>query len=146
MNNDGFLEDAWAKHHAMKTDVVECNDDNLSSTQDDVDILNVSNLGGIFAFHYILILIALLTSMIYTYYKKRKKGDQNVKHIDEELSMQTRDQPNTIEDMFETIKEQTATLEGRLSDVEGHVRSLDKKLSIVDDNLALIIGLLKDKK
>jgi hypothetical protein len=67
MKEEGFIKEAW-EEHLLREETVIC-DSSTSSTSpnDNLDhrSLNVQNMGGIFCFHGIMSLIAILTALVW---------------------------------------------------------------------------------
>lgn len=61
MHEDGFIKEAWEKHLAKKQDVAEqCEEKILTGTKEDTNTLDMANLGGLFLFHLVFLILALL--------------------------------------------------------------------------------------
>jgi len=81
MYEDDFVKRAWTNHLAKKQDIITpCSDSSPSATSKEVvDTLNMTNLGGIFIFHFTLVAISILGAFWpkYSCGKNKKKTNDD---------------------------------------------------------------------
>ena len=139
MTDEGFIEEAWEEHRRRNMEVVECKEGALSGTKEDVDVLSIINVGGIFMFHYAFIIIALFTAITSKYFKRREGNGTNLK----KKVLKTSQSSDIVKSNIPEITEEESM--GDMSDVmKGEVIAyVDKRMSRVDDQMSQIFQLLK---
>lgn len=74
METEGFIDDAWKDYYKERHDIDDesCSSDNIeSSTKETSDTLNITNLGGVFLFHGVLLFVSFGVFFLETSIRKR---------------------------------------------------------------------------
>lgn len=141
MTDDGFIEKVWEDHLVRTMEPIECAGSSaLSATKDDIDILGIVNLGGIFIFHYTFLALALLIAIISKLRNRRKRKD--IKHMNKKgvkTEIEKANQHLNISEIEkeEVMKDVTEAINAQVT------ASVDKRLSRVEDQMSQIAQLLQ---
>lgn len=123
LETEGFLEEAWKDYYEEKHDIEDetCSNDSISSTKENSETLNITNLGGVFLCHGILLSAAFVIYFIETSVRK-KNGTINRNTLamsqspfkfggDDDFMTQRMDELSEKQDeMSENISKQIAAL------------------------------------
>ena len=117
MRDEGFIERAWDEHRRKTIKTIQCIDGATAGTKENVEVLSVINLGGIFLFHYSFVIIAIVAAFAIKHFSSNKYDSKEYEENEKEEA------PKQLEcvtaDFSETMKAQfTAILDDRLSRVE----------------------------
>jgi hypothetical protein len=125
MKEEGFIKEAW-EEHLLREETVIC-DSSTSSTSpnDNLDhrSLNVQNMGGIFCFHGIMSLIAILTALVW-----KLTGWDKIPRF-------SKDGPNSREGVREKIEQYMATAKlssKKLTNEQRRILNAARRKSLVE--------------
>lgn len=154
-NEKDFIENAWEKYFVLEGDISDptcfadesASDSNLNENS---DTLNLTNLGGIFIFHFLFVGIAIIIGMtghLYGKERRNKEHDPNHESADprkklsksyvENLHSNTRSDIDLLHQRVTNVSELSRHVDGRINalatSVEENMQELHAMMSLILD-------------
>lgn len=143
-NEKDFIENAWERHFISKGDITDasCSADESASDSnlnENSDTLNLTNLGGIFVFHFFFLGVAIIIGMTGHFYGKERKNNKVDDHFRATVDPRKNLSKSYIDNLHSNTRSDIDLLNQRVTNVSELSRHVDGRIDAlaasVEDNM-----------
>ena len=140
-NEKGFIENEWEKYFNSQGDISDATcyaDDSASDSNlnESTDTLSISNLGGIFVFHFLFLLAAIILGMTGHFYNKEmKKEKQDKDQLRASIDPRNKLSKSYIDSLHSDTKNDIDLLNQRVTNVSELSRHVDGRIDALGSNV-----------